>query len=216
VDELLYSSVMAHSLHAVVHVGAGLDTRPFRLHLPGDLHYIELDRGAVVLYKGLRLAHLAPRCRLDRVAVDVLDPATRRSAIFRACRGMARGLLLIENTLGQFSDEALVATAKRLPHGVKWWLFAVRPASFRAGQGRASGLVSQICGSRWEIAECRLLNREAHRLALDRPVATKWSEAWDAGSIWLLRRKAYRARGVRGVTLEMPERGVPLSRVGLG
>src|SRR3954469_2457263 len=41
-DDLLRRVVVDHHLHSVLHLGAGLDTRPYRLELPNDLRWVEL------------------------------------------------------------------------------------------------------------------------------------------------------------------------------
>jgi hypothetical protein len=185
VDELLYDAVIENGLHAVVNVGAGLDTRPFRLPLPGDLRWIELDRDAVLLYKGLRLAHLEPSCRVERVAADVRESAARRAAIFRVCRGgVTRGLLLTENALGRLSHEDLIELGKRLPRGLKWWILAELPGPV---EGNVD-LLSEICSSRWEIADRLPLERKARRL-IPRRLPTTPSLGWHPGFVCLLRRR---------------------------
>ena len=69
-DDLVHRAVVDHRLHSVLHLGAGLDTRPYRLGLPNDLRWVELDLDAVFLYKIFRLAHVAPTCRVERVSVE--------------------------------------------------------------------------------------------------------------------------------------------------
>lgn len=181
VDEVVCDTVMRQRLHTVVHVGAGLDTRPFRLQLPSDLRWIELDRNTVLLYKGLRLAHLTPGCRVERVAADVSAPTALGAALRRACVGVARGLLITENALGQFSGEALIEMGRRPPRGLKWWILSARydPADEHAE------LLREIRGARWEVADYRPLDREARRRPPTRltgpPAATS-----DPSAIWLL------------------------------
>jgi hypothetical protein len=183
VDELLYGVVMSQHLHAVVEASAGLDTRPFRLPLPNDLRWIELDHDAMLLYKSLRLAHLSPNCRVDRVAVDILDPAARGATLAHVCRGIVRGLLLTENALGRLSHDTLIDLGRRAPRGLKWWILPERLSL----QKEPEDFIAQICGSRWAIADCRPLDREARRLAPARLALAPSAQRYQ-GSVWLLRR----------------------------
>ncbi len=43
VDELLIEAVAANQTGTVLSVGCGLDTRPWRLDLPANLRWIEID-----------------------------------------------------------------------------------------------------------------------------------------------------------------------------
>jgi methyltransferase (TIGR00027 family) len=66
----------------VVLLGAGLDTRAFRLDLPADLGWYEVDRREVFSAKDNVLAGCAPRCRRRVVIADVAGDWT--SALLRA------------------------------------------------------------------------------------------------------------------------------------
>jgi hypothetical protein len=189
-DELVHRAVVDHHLHSVVHLGAGLDTRPYRLGLPNDLRWVELDLDAVFLYKIFRLAHIAPTCRVERVTIDVTDPARTASALRRTARGVARGLLLTEHVPNQFAPNLLKSLSVHVPGGIKWWILGTR-AGKPAAQEEA---ISAVCGTRWRVADRRPLDDEARRLApgRDAQVAIDPGPAGDAESgtatIWLLHR----------------------------
>jgi methyltransferase (TIGR00027 family) len=77
-DDLVVSTVAR--VRQVVLLGAGLDTRPYRLALPADLDWYEVDRQEVLTGKQDVLAGHAPGCRRHVVAGDVTDgfgPALR-------------------------------------------------------------------------------------------------------------------------------------------
>ena len=44
IDEVLQRVVVDYHIHTIAGLGAGLDTRPYRLELPRDLRWIEADR----------------------------------------------------------------------------------------------------------------------------------------------------------------------------
>src|SRR6267142_3474272 len=73
IDELILNSLASTGLGTVVSIGSGLDTRPWRLHLPPDLRWIEIDLPAVLDYKNDLLAAERPRCRRERLPADVND-----------------------------------------------------------------------------------------------------------------------------------------------
>jgi len=57
----------------VVLLGAGLDTRAYRLDLPSHLRWFEVDRPEIVSYKAERLAAEMPTCDRQTIAIDLAD-----------------------------------------------------------------------------------------------------------------------------------------------
>src|SRR5690348_6104224 len=51
VDELLLEALATNSIATVLSVGCGLDTRPWRLDLPANLRWIEIDFADMLDYK---------------------------------------------------------------------------------------------------------------------------------------------------------------------
>ena len=102
-------------------IGAGLDTRPWRLALPPDLRWIEADFPEMLDYKTRAMADEKPKCRLERVAADVTAP-TQRAALFAAAAGVPT-LMITEGLLMYLAGaavEAIAADAAR--HGIRRWL----------------------------------------------------------------------------------------------
>jgi methyltransferase (TIGR00027 family) len=58
-DDLLLRTLREHQVHTVLSLGAGLDARPYRLDLPGDLRWIEVDVPETIDYKERVLALVA-------------------------------------------------------------------------------------------------------------------------------------------------------------
>jgi methyltransferase (TIGR00027 family) len=81
-------------------LGAGLDTRAFRLDLPADFHLFELDQPGVLEFKSATLQDLAaePRCSHSSIGIDLREdwPAALQAAGFEPRRPtvwVAEGLL---------------------------------------------------------------------------------------------------------------------------
>ncbi|GAA1086197.1 class I SAM-dependent methyltransferase [Tsukamurella spumae] len=70
IDEAVAAAI-ADGCDTVVNLGAGLDARPYRLDLPADLEWIEVDLPAILDHKAAILAAEAPRCLLRRVPLDL-------------------------------------------------------------------------------------------------------------------------------------------------
>ncbi|WP_326569557.1 SAM-dependent methyltransferase [Amycolatopsis rhabdoformis] len=69
-DDVTLAAV-ADGTRQVVLLGAGLDTRPYRLDLPADVHWYEVDRAEVFTTKEPVLARATPRCHRRPVAADL-------------------------------------------------------------------------------------------------------------------------------------------------
>jgi methyltransferase (TIGR00027 family) len=120
-DDLVIETIARESIEVVLSVGAGLDTRPWRLELPPDLRWIEANFPEMLRYKTRAMAAEEPKCRLERVAADVTGQA-QRAALFAAAVG-APTLMITEGLLMYLAGaavEALAADAAR--HGIRRWL----------------------------------------------------------------------------------------------
>ena len=106
----------------VVNLAAGLDTRPYRMDLPADLLWIEVDLPELLRDKAEALADEKPTCRLERVALDLSDGAARR-ALFDALGVRARHVLVMTEGLIVYLDQDEVS---KLAEDL------LRPASFKA------------------------------------------------------------------------------------
>ena len=76
IDEFIQRGI-ASGVDAVLNLGAGLDTRPYRMDLPATLQWVEADFPNIIDYMNEKLAAHTPRCRLQRVAVDLANPEAR-------------------------------------------------------------------------------------------------------------------------------------------
>jgi methyltransferase (TIGR00027 family) len=73
-DDLLLRAARGGLRQAVL-IGAGLDTRAFRLPLPADFHLIELDQMALLEWKQtvLEAQHAMPTCRRSSIGADLRE-----------------------------------------------------------------------------------------------------------------------------------------------
>ena len=66
-DDLVIETIARGSIKVVLSVGAGLDTRPWRLNLPPGLHWIEADLPEMLGYKTERVGGAAAALRARAV-----------------------------------------------------------------------------------------------------------------------------------------------------
>jgi len=117
----------------VVNLGAGLDTRPYRLGLPHDVRWIEIDSPEIVVLKNERLAGQTPDCRLERIGLDLADPVARQSCLAGINEGGGPALLLTEGVVPYLAEEEVRSLASDLweqPSFALWICEYYSPATY--------------------------------------------------------------------------------------
>jgi len=129
-DELVTDAVSTKGIAAVVCVGCGLDTRPWRLDLPKELRWIEVDFAEMLDYKDERMAGEMPRCNRERMTADVNDAAQRR-AIWEVV-GAAPAMMITEGLLMYLPRSTVQAMAAEagVESGITYWLSDVVTSTF--------------------------------------------------------------------------------------
>lgn len=108
----------------VLNLGAGLDTRPYRMNLPVSLKWIEADYPHVIDYKEERLAGETPACHLTRFKCDLADDAARRHLLTSADKQAKKLLILTEGVVPYLTVEEVASLGddlRKLSHA-KYWL----------------------------------------------------------------------------------------------
>jgi methyltransferase (TIGR00027 family) len=94
VIDRMIAELLADGVDTIVNLGAGLDTRPYRLELPRSLKWFEIDFPHMIQYKNRQLADQKPRCQLTRMALDLTDRNTLPRELARI-NSMAKKVLVI-------------------------------------------------------------------------------------------------------------------------
>jgi methyltransferase (TIGR00027 family) len=128
---------IAKGVDTVLNLGAGLDTRPYRMDLPKDLHWIEVDYPHVIDLKDERLADETPNCALERIKLDLTDRAARQK-FFTEVNARAGAILVLTEGVTPYLAEAdvgaLADDLRSLPKVVGWVIdyFPPRPSNTAA------------------------------------------------------------------------------------
>jgi len=111
----------------VVNLAAGLDARPYRLSLPANLKWIEVDLPEITDYKEEILRDEKPSCLLERVRLDLSDGEGRRKLFQRLATGARKALIISEGLVVYLSPEEVGALATDLaaPEAFRYWLLDV-------------------------------------------------------------------------------------------
>lgn len=123
IDDLIQRAV-AEGIDTILNLGAGLDTRPYRMQLPASLRWVEADYPHIIDLKAERLAGEMPRCQLERVRLDLADAAARR-ALLDHVSAQSSSILVLTETVTPYLPEAAVASlgADLAAHAsIRYWL----------------------------------------------------------------------------------------------
>ena len=144
VDELLLEPLRDHPIATVLSVGCGLDTRPWRLDLPINLRWIEIDFADVLDYKDRLMLGETPRCRRERLTVDLNDPVQRR-AMYEA-GGSAPALMITEGLLLYLPAATVDALAAESSgqSGVRHWISDITTSDFSRVLGGGTDTMQPI------------------------------------------------------------------------
>jgi methyltransferase (TIGR00027 family) len=93
IDDYIQLGV-SQGVDTVLNLGAGLDTRPYRMDLPQNLLWLEVDYPATIEFKEKRLASEKPRCRLERVKLD-LGNLPERKQMFESMQARSKKMLIL-------------------------------------------------------------------------------------------------------------------------
>lgn len=99
---------VADGVDMVIDLAAGLDVRPYRLKLPKELIWVDVDLPNLTAEKNAALANEVPTCRVERHAVDLSDAAARR-ALFAQLGARCKKALVITEGLLVYLTEAQVS-----------------------------------------------------------------------------------------------------------
>jgi methyltransferase (TIGR00027 family) len=179
------TEAIARGVDTVVNLGAGLDTRPYRLPLPPTLTWIEVDYPDVIAFKEAQLQGQSPRCRLERVGLDLAHLPERQKLLSRIDAGARRIQVLTEGVVPYLDVEAAGSLAddlRALRHVESWIVDYIAPEVHayrkRAGTDQQmreapfkflpSDWGGFFAAHGWKIREARYLPIEGRQLG--RPV----------------------------------------------
>jgi len=180
IDDYIREAVAA-GIDMIVNLGAGLDTRPYRLDLPGSLQWVEVDQPAIVAFKEDRLAGERARCRLQRVGLDLGDLAVRRG-LFQDLNARASRMLVLTEGVVPYLDNADVAALaedlRALDKLQGWIVDYLSPIAIKARGARMRRQMQNAPfkfmpedwqvffeAHGWRVGEMRYLADESKRLA---------------------------------------------------
>ncbi len=124
IDGFIQKKVEAGEVDAVVNLGAGLDTRPYRLDLPKGLPWIEVDFAPMIEFKEEKLKAEESRVALERVKIDLTKDELRREFLSQINSRFKKILVLTEGVIPYLTEIEVAALAKdlRAQSHIRFWI----------------------------------------------------------------------------------------------
>ena len=113
IDRLVLKAVEGGA-DAVINLGTGLDTRPYRMKLPQSLRWIEVDFPHIIEYKNEKLASEKPVCHLERIALDLSNRLERRALFQRMGAESKKAVVITEGVIPYITSEDAAALSEDL------------------------------------------------------------------------------------------------------
>ncbi len=145
IDKIVMEHV-AQGFDMVVNLAAGLDTRPYRLELPPDLLWIEVDLNDILRYKEETLQHEKPRCQLERMTIDLSNRSARQELFHRLNSRAKKALIITEGLLIYLPQEKVIEIAEDLaaqPGFQRWTLDLASPGLLKMMNRKIGKQLSQ-------------------------------------------------------------------------
>ena len=117
----------------VINLGAGLDTRPYRLQLPANLQWIEVDFKEIIDYKNPLLKDEKPVCKLRRIAFDLSDQSERKKLFEELGSKAQNALVITEGVIAYLKNEDASQLSQDLiaVPSFKYWVHDFSKGGFR-------------------------------------------------------------------------------------
>lgn len=113
IDRFIEKS-LGEGVDAVLNLGTGLDTRPYRMNLPPTLEWIEADYANIIQHKESFLKSEQPKCRLTRVVVDLANAEARKKFLQSVAPNAKKILVLTEGVIPYLSPEQVTELSRDL------------------------------------------------------------------------------------------------------
>ena len=122
IDRLVMKAI-EEGADTILNLGAGLDTRPYRMKLPANLRWIEVDFPHMIDHKNTMLKAETPVCKLERIALDLGDRKEVQALFKRVNDESKKVLVITEGVIPYLKNEHAAALAddlKAQPNFASW------------------------------------------------------------------------------------------------
>jgi methyltransferase (TIGR00027 family) len=191
IDRLVMSAV-ARGVDTVINLGAGLDTRPYRMQLPQTLQWMEVDFPHLIAYKNEQLQAEKPVCKLQRIAADLSIREQRLQLFTQLDAAAQKALIITEGVVAYLTNDQaaqLSADLYSMP-SFQYWILDYTQGKYRMNREReslqkmvkttpfqfdAENPLAFFGKQGWRVVEDLHLLDEARRIGRSMPFSFPWS-----------------------------------------
>lgn len=190
-DEIILDRVRGSGVDLVLNLAAGLDARAWRMRLPPNLRWVDVDLPDILDYKTELLRNEKPVCRYEAIRLDLREPAKRQALFAQLGAECQRALVVTEGLLIYLTPEQAGSLAADLhgPASFRWWLIDIaHPRLLQMmnrwwGKNVQSNAQFQFAPAEstrfferfgWREAEFRPMMDEAHRFKREMRMMWLW------------------------------------------
>jgi methyltransferase (TIGR00027 family) len=133
IDQFILDMI-TDGVDTVLNLGAGLDTRPYRMNLPAELKWIEVDYAQIIAHKNKLLKSEKPKCHLIRVELDLADLEKRKKFLTEINSKSKKILVITEGVIPYLTEEQVALLANeihQLPNMTNWILEFFKPEVYK-------------------------------------------------------------------------------------
>jgi methyltransferase (TIGR00027 family) len=184
-------NAIADGAGTILNLGAGLDTRPYRMDLPEHIRWIEVDYPKVIELKERTLSSEKPRCHLERIKLDLTDIPARKRMLAEIAANSGKTLALTEGVIPylRVEDVASLADDLRGHAAFQYWIVDYSSPEARALRRRAGRKIQMqnapflfepadyfgfFSEHGWRAEDIRYVPEEAHKLKRPVPLPFLW------------------------------------------
>src|SRR4029077_9942522 len=123
-DEVILDVIRREKVDLVLNLACGLDARAWRLDVPADLRWGDVDFPGMIDYKTEIMKNEKPVCRYEAIATDLTNDAVRSALFAKIGAGSKRVMVLSEGLL-IYLTPGHVSTLARDLHAqasFRWWM----------------------------------------------------------------------------------------------
>jgi methyltransferase (TIGR00027 family) len=184
-----FEKLIAEGVDTVVNLGCGLDSRPYRMKLPENLRWIEIDFPHMIRHKEERLAGETPVCGLERIGLDLSKEKERRELFAKINSEARKAVVLTEGVIPYLSEQDVAALTDdlRAQSHFQFWIadynspdlmkYLNRPSRVKSMRNapflfQPSDYYGLFASHGWKQREIRYIGEESEKLG--RPPPHTW------------------------------------------
>lgn len=133
IDQMI-QDLIKQGVTTFVNIGAGLDSRPYRMNLGQNIQWIEVDFSHVIEHKQKLLKTFTPSCKLESVSLDLSNRKLRQELFADLASKYPKMAILTEGVLPYLTQDQVSELSEDIQKhkAFKYWICEyISPKSYK-------------------------------------------------------------------------------------